>query len=181
MENFSKLRISHGTSTRFRENVKQWFEIEHELCDWIINLWTYSKYMNNDKILDKDWDKENYIDCEFLLAHLLANDSSFFNFEVFIQAKNFCLSKYMIYNIITKPNRAPCSFTKKNCPFNEDSTSFNCFKLLSVSSFVLVKKNKKNGWINSSFWTFHRRPPPLPRTRLGLDCLGSLPRGKTVG
>ena len=125
MEKFSKLRISHGTSTRFRENVKQWFEIEHELCDWIINLWTYSKYMNDDKILEmyafvnleliKDyWDKENYIDCEFLLAHLLANDSSFFNFEVFIQAKNLCLSKYMIYNIITKPNKAPCSFQKKN-------------------------------------------------------------------
>ena len=89
MENFSKLRISHGTSTRFRENVKQWFKIEHELCDWIINLWTYSKYMNDDKILDEDWDKENYIDCEFLLAHLLANDSSFFNFEVFIQARTF--------------------------------------------------------------------------------------------
>ena len=39
MEKFRALRISHGTSTRFRENVKQWFEIEHELCDWIINLW----------------------------------------------------------------------------------------------------------------------------------------------
>ena len=125
MEKFRKLRISHGTSTRFRENVKQWFEIEHELCDWIINLWTYSKYMNDDKILEmyafvnleliKDyWDKENYIDCEFLLDHLLANDSSFFNFEVFIQAKNYCLSNYNIYNLITKPDRAPCSFKKRN-------------------------------------------------------------------
>ena len=146
MEKFSKLRISHGTSTRFRENVKRWFEIEHELCDWIINLWMYSKYMNDDKILEmyafvnleliKDyWDKEKYIDCEFLLAHLLANNSSFFNFEVFIQPKNFCLSKLNIYNLITKPSKIHVLFLKKIRRFNEDSTSFNCFKLLSVSSF----------------------------------------------
>ena len=125
MEKFRALRISHGTSTRFRENVKQWFEIEHELCDWIINLWLYSKYMNDDKILEmyafvnleliKDyWDKENYIDCEFLLGHLLVNDPSFFNFEVFIPAKDYCLSKCNIYNLITKPDRVPCSFKKRN-------------------------------------------------------------------
>ena len=121
--------------------------------------------MNEDKILEmyafvnleliKDyWDKENYIDCEFLLGHLLANDPSFFNFEVFIQAKNYCLSKYNIYNLITKPDRVPCSFKKKIERFNEDSTSFNCFKLLSVSSFFQLKK-KKNGWFNSSIWSIH--------------------------
>ena len=153
MEKFRELRILHGTSTRFRENVKDWFQIEHELCDWIINLWYYSKYMNDDEILEmyafvnlelvKDyWDKENYIDCEFLIRHLLANDPSFFNFEVFIQAKNYSFSTYNIYNIITKPDRVPCSFLKKNELFNEDSTSFNCFKLLSVSSFFLVQKKK---------------------------------------
>ena len=124
MEKFRELRILHGTSTHFRENVKDWFQIEHELCDWIINLWYYSKYMNDDEILEmyafvnleliKDyWDKENYIDCEFLIEHLLANDSSFFNFEIFIQPKNFSFSKYNIYNIITKPDKVPSSFQKK--------------------------------------------------------------------
>ena len=124
MEKFRELRILHGTSTHFRENVKDWFQIEHELCDWIINLWYYSKYMNDDEILEmyafvnleliKDyWDKENYIDCEFLIGHLLANYPSFFNFEVFIQAKNYSFSKYNIYNIITKPDRVPSSFQKK--------------------------------------------------------------------
>ena len=124
MEKCRELRISHGSTTHFRENVKDWFQIEHELCDWIINLWNYSKYMNDDEILEmypfvnleliKDyWDKENYIDCEFLIGHLLANDSSFFNFEIFLQPKNFSFSKYNIYNIITKPDKVPCSFQKK--------------------------------------------------------------------
>ena len=124
MEKFRELRTLHGTSTHFRENVKDWFQIEHELCDWIINLWYYSKYMNDDEILEMYafvnlelikyyWDKENYIDCEFLIGHLLANDSSFFNFEVFIQPKNFSFSKHNIYNIITKPDKVPSSFQKK--------------------------------------------------------------------
>ena len=39
MEKFSNIRNKNGTSTRFLENVKKWFEIEHELCDWITNLW----------------------------------------------------------------------------------------------------------------------------------------------
>ena len=159
MEKFRELRTLHGTSTHFRENVKDWFQIEHELCNWIINLWYYSKYMNDDEILEmyafvnlelikNYWDKENYIDCEFLIGHLLANDSSFFNFEVFIQPKNFSFSKYNIYNIITKPDKVPSSFQKKNELFNEDSTSFNCFKLLSVSSFFSFKKKKMVGSIH---------------------------------
>ena len=169
MEKFRELRILHGTSTHFRENVKDWFQIEHELCDWIINLWYYSKYMNDDEILEmyafvnleliKDyWDKENYIDCEFLIGHLLANDPSFFNFEVFIQAKNYSFSKYNIYNIITKPDRVPSSFQKKNELFNEDSTSFNCFKLLSVSSFFsFKKKKKKKKWLVQFILLAHSR------------------------
>ena len=52
MEKFSKMRISHGSSTILYENVKKWFEYEHELCDWIINLWLYSKYIGKDKILE---------------------------------------------------------------------------------------------------------------------------------
>ena len=117
MEKFSNTRIKNGTSTRFRENVKKWFEIEHELCDWIINLWQYSKnlddeilemyaFVNLELIMDY-WDHENLINWEFLIDQLLKNDSSFFNFEVFVQAKNFCLSKFMIYNLITKPDRTP--------------------------------------------------------------------------
>ena len=124
MEKFSKMRISHGSSTILYENVKKWFEYEHELCDWIINLWLYSKYIGKDKILEmyafvnleliKDnWEKEKFIDCEFLISHLINNDASFFDFEIFIQAKNISLSKLNIYNIITKPDRIPCPFKKK--------------------------------------------------------------------
>ena len=124
MEKFSNTRIKNGTSTRFRENVKKWFEIEHELCDWIINLWQYSKNADDEILgmyafinleLIKDyWDHENFIDCEFLIGQLLKNDSSFFNFEVFVQAKNLCLSKFMIYNLITKPDKTPSSVKKHN-------------------------------------------------------------------
>ena len=124
MEKFSNIRIKNGASTRFRENVKKWFEIEHELCDWIINLWQYSKNLD-DEILEmyafvnleliKDyWDHENFVNCDFLIDQLLKNDSSFFNFEVFVQAKNLCLSKFMIYNLITKPDKTPSSVKTKD-------------------------------------------------------------------
>ena len=114
---FSNKRIKRRSSTRFRENVKRWFEYEHELCDWILNLWLYSKNMSDGIIemyalvnleLIKDyWDHHTYINCEFIIDHLLRNDSSFFDFEVFLQPKNFCLSKLMIYSLITKPNKRP--------------------------------------------------------------------------
>ena len=158
MEKFRELRILHGTSTHFRENVKDWFQIEHELCDWIINVWYYSKYMNDDEILEmyafvnleliKDyWDKENYIDCEFLIRHLLANDSSFFNSEVFIQPKNFSFSKYNIYNIITKPDKVPSSFQKKKMSFlmkiRPVLIALNCCLFLL---FLVSKKKKK--WLD---------------------------------
>ena len=126
MEKFSNTRVKNGASTCFHQNVKKWFEIENELCDWIINLWQYSKNLD-DEILEmyafvnleliKDyWDNENFINCEFLIDQLLKNDSSFFNFEVFVQAKNFCLSKFMIYNLIRKPEKTP-SKSKKIRPF----------------------------------------------------------------
>ena len=99
--------------------VKMWFKFENELCDWILNLWKYAKDMDKNEIIEtyalvnleliKDhWDDEKYIDSEFLINHLLKNDSSFFDFEVFIQAKDFMLNKLKIYDIITKPN-----YTKK--------------------------------------------------------------------
>ena len=112
---FSKMRIHHRTSSEFRETVKIWFKFENELCDWILNLWKYAKDMNNNETIEtyalvyleliKDhWNNEKYIDCEFLIDHLLRNDPSFFDFEVFIQAKDLNLNKLMIYDIIRKPN-----------------------------------------------------------------------------
>ena len=59
----------------------------------------------NLELIKDHWDHENYIDCEFLIDHLLRNDSSFFDFEVFIQAKDYLLNKVTIYNIITKPTK----------------------------------------------------------------------------
>ena len=94
--------------------MKNYFKNEHELCDWILNLWKYAKYMNYDDIMEtyalcnleliKDhWDHEKYISCEFLIKHLLENDPSFFNFEVFLQPKNLLLNKLAIYDIIKLP------------------------------------------------------------------------------
>ena len=110
---FSLKRIKRRTSTHYRELIKRYFECENEHCDWIINLWKYAKDMEYDETIDiyalvnleliKDhWDDEKYISSEFLIDHLLRNDPSFFNFEVFIQAKDLSINKTKIYDIITK-------------------------------------------------------------------------------
>ena len=56
----------------------------------------------NLELIKDHWDHEKYISCEFLIDHLLRNDPSFFNFEVFIQAKDLLINKAKIYDIITK-------------------------------------------------------------------------------
>ena len=96
--------------------MKNYFKNENELCDWILNLWKYAKYMEYDDIMEtyalanlelirENWDHEKYISCEFLIKHLFKNDPSFFDFEVFVQPKNFLLNKLKIYDIIKLP---PC-------------------------------------------------------------------------
>ena len=110
---FSLMRIKRGTSSHYRELIKKYFLYENELCDWIINLWKYAKNMEHDETIEiyalvnleliKDhWDDEKYISSEFVIDHLRRNDLSCFNFEVFIQAKDFSISKTKIYDIITK-------------------------------------------------------------------------------
>ena len=109
---FSQMRIKHRTCSPYRELIKKYFLHENELCDWIINLWKYAKDMEHDETIEiyalvnleviRDyWDHEKYISCEFLIDHLLRNDPSFFNFEVFIQAKDLSINKVKIYDIIT--------------------------------------------------------------------------------
>ena len=109
---FSQMRIKRKTSTHYRELIKKYFLYENELCDWIINLWKYAKDMEHDETIEiyalvnleliKDhWDHEKYISCEFLIDDLLRNDPSFFNFKVFIQAKDLSINKVKIYDIIT--------------------------------------------------------------------------------
>ena len=104
-------RSENRLSQEYHEMMKNYFKNEHELCDWILNLWKYAKYMNYDDIMETyalcnlelirdHWDHEKYISCEFLIKHLLKNDPSFFNFEVFLQPKNFLMNKLAIYDII---------------------------------------------------------------------------------
>ena len=119
---FSLMRIKRGTSIHYRELIKRYFECENELCDWIINLWKYAKDMEYDETIEiyalvnlepiKDhWDDEKYISSEFAIDRLLRNDPSFFNFEIFIQAKDLFFNKTKIYDIITIP-----SISKQNQP-----------------------------------------------------------------
>ena len=72
----------------------------------------------NLELIKDYWDNEKFINCEFLIDQLLKNDSPFFNCEVFVQAKNFCLSKFMIYNLITKPDKTPSRSKKIRPVFN---------------------------------------------------------------
>ena len=112
---FSEMRMRrNGVRQEYHEMMKNYFKNEHELCDWILNLWKYAKYMKYDDIMEtyalcnleliKDHsDHEEYISCEFLIKHLLENDPSFFNFEIFLQPKNLLLNKLAIYDIIKLP------------------------------------------------------------------------------
>ena len=110
---FASMRIQKRTALEL--TMKQYFECHGELCDWIINLWKYSKEMLNDKIIEmyafanleliKDhWDHEKYISDEFVIDHLLRNYPSLFNFEVFIQPKDLLINKLIVYDVITKPS-----------------------------------------------------------------------------
>ena len=109
------MRPKSSISNEYCEMMKKYCKNENELCDWILNLWKYAKYMQFDDIMEtyaianlelirENWDHGKYISCEFLVNHLLKNDPSFFDFEVFIQSKNFLLHKSKIYDIITDPH-----------------------------------------------------------------------------
>ena len=64
--------------------------------------------------LTKDhWDHEKYISDELVIDHLLRNDPSLFNFEVFIQPKDLLVNKLIVYDVITKPSvKKSTSFDK---------------------------------------------------------------------
>ena len=111
---FASMRLQKKKVTT-RELIKKYFECHGELFDWIINLWKYSKEMLDDKVVEmyvfanleliKDhWDHEKYISDEFVIDHLLGNDPSLFNFEVFIQPKDILVNKLIVYDVITKPS-----------------------------------------------------------------------------
>ena len=120
-KHFVSLRVR---KTLFEVQMKEYFKCHGELCDWIINLWNYSKEMLNDEViavyafanleLIKDhWDHEKYISDELVIDHLLRNDPSLFNFEVFIQPKDVLVNKLIVYDVITKPSvKKSTSFDK---------------------------------------------------------------------
>ena len=111
-KHFSSLRVR---KTLFEVQMKEYFKCHGELCDWIINLWNYSKQMLDDEVISvyafanleliKDhWDHEKYISDELVIDHLLRNDPSLFNFEVFNQPKDLLVNKLIVYDAITKPS-----------------------------------------------------------------------------
>ena len=111
-KHFGSLRVR---KTLFEVQMKEYFKCHGELCDWIINLCNYSKQMLDDEVISvyafanleliKDhWDHEKYISDELVIDHLLRNDPSLFNFEVFNQAKDLLVNKLIVYDVITKPS-----------------------------------------------------------------------------
>ena len=110
--------------TPFEVTMKDYFRSHGELCDWIINLWNYSKEMLNDQVISvyafanleliKDhWDHESYISVERVIDHLLRNDPSLFDFDVFIQPKDQLVNKLIVYDVITKPQMKKLTSLKK--------------------------------------------------------------------
>ena len=111
-KHFGSLRVR---KTPFEVQMKEYFKCHGELCDWIINLWNYSKQMLDDEVISvyafanleliKDhWDREKYISDELVIDHLLRNGPSLFNFEVFNQPKDLLVNKLIVYDVITKPS-----------------------------------------------------------------------------
>ena len=111
-KHFGSLRVR---KTPFEVQMKEYFKCHGELCDWIINLWNYSKQMLDDEVISvyafanleliKDHSEhEKYISDELVIDHLLRNDPSLFNFEVFNQAKDLLVNKLIVYDVITKPS-----------------------------------------------------------------------------
>ena len=52
---FSEMRIKRSrnqTKQKYHEIIKNYFRNEQGLCDWILNLWKYAKYINYDDILE---------------------------------------------------------------------------------------------------------------------------------
>ena len=107
-------RSSEPSQQTFHEMMKEYFKNTQELCDWIINLWNYAKYMLIDclcntyalvnlELIKDHWDHENFINCEFLIKHLLDSNPRFYDFEIFIQPKDLWINKTLIYNIIKVP------------------------------------------------------------------------------
>ena len=45
---FASMRLRR---TAFEIAMKEYFECHGELCDWIINLWDYSKQMLDDEVI----------------------------------------------------------------------------------------------------------------------------------
>ena len=76
------MRPKSSISDEYCAMMKKYFKNENELCDWILNLWKYAKYMQFDDIMEtyttanlelirENWNHEKYISCEFLVNHLL--------------------------------------------------------------------------------------------------------------
>ena len=52
---FSEMRIRRSDNPArqsYHEMMKNYFKNEQELCDWIINLWNYAKYMYVDDLME---------------------------------------------------------------------------------------------------------------------------------
>ena len=89
---------------------KEYFKNTGKLYDWIINLWLYSKKMNDDEVIEmcffaNHWDHEKFISDEIVINYLIKNDPSLCNFEIFHQPKNIIINKEIIYEIIKKKNQ----------------------------------------------------------------------------
>ena len=93
--------------------LKEYYRSNGELCDWIINLWFLSKtekkkdfsddFFANLELIKDNWDKEKFLDVEFVIDHSVRNDPSLFDFDLFNGVKNF--DKTIIYDIILKEKK----------------------------------------------------------------------------
>ena len=76
------------------KKMKQFLEEKKEISkldftDWIINVWNYSNFKDlkiirccliNVELIEEKWQKDKWINCNFLINVLLKNDNFFYDF-----------------------------------------------------------------------------------------------------
>ena len=121
-QKFKEMRIQRSSDPlrqTYFEMIKSYFKNEQELRDWVLNVWNYSKYMlfddlchqyaiANIELIKDHWNEEEWVNSEFLIEHLIANDPAFYDFQVFFNPKNLTMNKTIIYDIIKKQDTCDC-------------------------------------------------------------------------
>ena len=104
---FGNLRLSR---TLEFEKTKAKYKLSGDLADWIVNLWFMAKIeikkafaddiLAQIELIKENWN-ENYIDVNYVIDHLVRNDSTLMDLDLYNSQSN--CDKQLIYDILFQP------------------------------------------------------------------------------